>query len=86
MSQSAKLLIDVFEKLQLVQENHLDLMILVRATCDAIRERFPDVPYEKHVQAVTNSSAIQKMYEQHRIARASIEAAKKQLLEKSDPN
>ena len=84
MSQSAKLLIDVFEKLQRIQEIQLDLTILVQATSDAVREKFPTIPYEKHVQAVTNSASVLKLREQLRAGRVNIEAVKKALLEESN--
>jgi hypothetical protein len=86
VNKSAKLLIDVFEKLQQLQENHLELFVLVRATSAAVREKFPDLPYDKHVQAVSNSEEVKKLREQQQIARVSIEAAKKQLLGGSDSN
>lgn len=82
---AAKLLIDVFEKLQQLQENHLELFVLAHATSDAFREKFPEL-HAKHMQAVTNSEAVQKLREQQRIARLSIEAAKKQLLGGSGSN
>ena len=83
---SAKLLIDVFEKLQQLQENHLELMILVRATSAAVREKFPDIPYEKHVRVVSNSEEVKKLRLQHAASRVSIEAAKKQLLGEEGPS
>jgi hypothetical protein len=84
VSQSAKLLIDVFEKLQNVQETQLDLTILVQATSDAVREKFPEIPYEQHMQAVTNSASVRKLREQLRAGRVNIEATKKALLEESN--
>lgn len=84
MNKSTKLLIDVFEKLQHLQEAHLDLTILVQATSNALRERFPDIPYEKHMEAVINSASVRKLREQLKAGRVNIEAARKTFSEESN--
>ena len=84
MSQSAKLLIDVFEKLQRLQETQLDLTILVQATSNAVREKFPNIPHQKHMQAVSDSAPVRKLREQLRASGVNIEELKKALLEESN--